>query len=1015
MRCPTSRRSPPWPATPLAGAAALQLTATGAATQPELDLAVTGTDLRAANLALSRLTGAFAVAFTAPLGDGPVGLRAKGTAATEGLALDGRALADGRLELALDGELPARGRGGRPRAGLALVSGRGDRPRQHRSRPARRHRPARRPRTRAQGRDAGPGRRTCRWPARSRSAPTSRWARAPSGSRSRSTAAPPACPACRRARRNWSAPGRRCRPRRSSSRRARRVQSLVLTGAGVRLEGEPRYGLADRALGGELRLAMPDLARLQPLVGQPIAGAATLRAGLGGTVELPAITLDGGRPPRGRGPDVRPGDPHGRGEGPARRARRLGQRQCRARAAGGGAGHRLRARRRAAQAHRPDAERAGDAAGGRRRGGADGPLVRGQLAGEARDLAALEAWTGQKLAGSVELDLRLTTPQDRQDATLKLDASDLGGDFGSLRSASLAATLTDALGRGGIDGSLRAQGFAAPEIAVAEPRSPSAAGSPRSTSRRRPPATRPASRSTRRRRGAGRHGARKTIRVTQGHGQGGRRDHAPRAAGDHDARRRRPGRRPARRRARPGAAPGQAAARPDPGRRRAEPGRPAAGDPGAVRRAAAGRHGPGRLTLSGTRARPEVALDATVANAALDPAAKVKLDGKLTGTLRGGRLDADLSLSGLGSAPLTARASLPATFTLDPVLSRSRQRQPERQGRRPSRPREGGAVVALGGTQLAGTLQAALDLSGTLQQPALAGTLDLDGGSVQDVASGLILRKLALRARAAGDRLTIERLTAADPTGGTLRAGARCACSPAAGSATTSPSTPSGRACSTTRWAWSSSPGRSVRPATSPRHWRAAISRWTAPTSRSPTDWPLRPGDRGHGGQPGRRPARPTQRPAVAPFAVGFDITVDIPGRLFVRGRGLDSEWSGKLTLKGDLADPLVEGELDVRRGHFDLLDRRFTIDRGALDFVGSRPPIPMIDLATTARTAEVTVTLTLQGPAADPKIRSPASPPCPRTRSCRASCSAPRPRGSRRCRACGSPPPSRSCRAAAS
>ena len=96
-------------ATPLAGAAELKLTASGAATQPELDLAVTGTDLQAANLAMSRLTGAFAVAFSAPLGDGPVGLRAKGTATTEGLALDGRALADGRAELALDGELPARG------------------------------------------------------------------------------------------------------------------------------------------------------------------------------------------------------------------------------------------------------------------------------------------------------------------------------------------------------------------------------------------------------------------------------------------------------------------------------------------------------------------------------------------------------------------------------------------------------------------------------------------------------------------------------------------------------------------------------------------------------------------------------------------------------------------------------------------------------------------------------------------------------------------------------------------
>ena len=76
--------------------------------------------------------------------------------------------------------------------------------------------------------------------------------------------------------------------------------------------------------------------------------------------------------------------------------------------------------------------------------------------------------------------------------------------------------------------------------------------------------------------------------------------------------------------------------------------------------------------------------------------------------------------------------------------------------------------------------------------------------------------------------------------------------------------------------------------------------------------------------RPRRLPSRPSRSPSPSTSAL------DIPGRLFVRGRGLDSEWNGKLALKGDLADPLVEGEIDVRRGHFDLLDRRFTIDRGA-------------------------------------------------------------------------------------
>ena len=115
--CRTCAASPALAGTPLAGAAELKLTASGAARQPELDLRSTARTCTPRAWPLSRLTGAFAVAFDAPLGEGPVGLRAKGTATAEGLALDGRALADGRLELTLDGELPAQGDAVRPRAG----------------------------------------------------------------------------------------------------------------------------------------------------------------------------------------------------------------------------------------------------------------------------------------------------------------------------------------------------------------------------------------------------------------------------------------------------------------------------------------------------------------------------------------------------------------------------------------------------------------------------------------------------------------------------------------------------------------------------------------------------------------------------------------------------------------------------------------------------------------------------------------------------------------------------------
>ena len=105
---------------------------------------------------------------------------------------------------------------------------------------------------------------------------------------------PVALPGCRRARRSWSG-RRRPSPRvLSSSRMSRRpIERLELVGTGLRLEGNPRLGLADHSLGGELRLTVPDLKPLQAALAQPIAGDLGLRATLGGTLDVPQVGIDG--------------------------------------------------------------------------------------------------------------------------------------------------------------------------------------------------------------------------------------------------------------------------------------------------------------------------------------------------------------------------------------------------------------------------------------------------------------------------------------------------------------------------------------------------------------------------------------------------------------------------------------------------------------------------------------------------------------------------------------------------
>ena len=55
--------------------------------------------------------------------------------------------------------------------------------------------------------------------------------------------------------------------------------------------GNPSLGL-ERQLGGRVTVELPDLARLEPLVKQPIGGKVAATADLGGTVEAPSVALD---------------------------------------------------------------------------------------------------------------------------------------------------------------------------------------------------------------------------------------------------------------------------------------------------------------------------------------------------------------------------------------------------------------------------------------------------------------------------------------------------------------------------------------------------------------------------------------------------------------------------------------------------------------------------------------------------------------------------------------------------
>ncbi|WP_045222267.1 translocation/assembly module TamB domain-containing protein [Desulfonatronum thioautotrophicum] len=131
-------------------------------------------------------------------------------------------------------------------------------------------------------------------------------------------------------------------------------------------------------------------------------------------------------------------------------------------------------------------------------------------------------------------------------------------------------------------------------------------------------------------------------------------------------------------------------------------------------------------------------------------------------------------------------------------------------------------------------------------------------------------------------------------------------------------------------------------------------------------------------------PRTDPQEPQTPDIPMNLDIDVRFPARIFVRGRGLDSEWGGNLRVTGTASEPDVRGEIQPHRGRLDLLGRRFIIDpQSVIQFAGGQPPLPFINLAAsqTRRDPEGERTFTVRVSGVPPDIPPPtltADPPLP-------------------------------------
>ncbi|MGD9535659.1 MAG: translocation/assembly module TamB domain-containing protein [Alphaproteobacteria bacterium] len=137
--------------------------------------------------------------------------------------------------------------------------------------------------------------------------------------------------------------------------------------------------------------------------------------------------------------------------------------------------------------------------------------------------------------------------------------------------------------------------------------------------------------------------------------------------------------------------------------------------------------------------------------------------------------------------------------------------------------------------------------------------------------------------------------------------------------------------------------------------------------------------------KPGEAPAEaePSESSSDAESAsgsvpMGLDLTIDVPGRMFVRGRGLESEWAGNLTVGGTTDEPAFYGALHVVRGNFDLLGKRFDLAEGRITIPEDAPLDPEIDMLAEATATGITAQLRMEGSIKRPELSLTSQPVLP-------------------------------------
>ncbi|MCF8467128.1 MAG: translocation/assembly module TamB domain-containing protein [Sneathiella sp.] len=345
---------------------------------------------------------------------------------------------------------------------------------------------------------------------------------------------------------------------------------------------------------------------------------------------------------------------------------------------------------------------------------------------------------------------------------------------------------------------------------------------------------------------------------------------------------------------------------------------------------------------------------------------------KLDATLKDGQLAFSGDVTGVEATTIEASGGLPLTVSLTPPYFPVNENKPVNlKIKIDSDIKKIWPFLALDTQVMSGQLQADAMASGTVSAPVLVGTATLTDGEYENIEQGTILKQITLKADIEDSQTLKFEVTAADEEGGTIKSTGRV----------------------------------DFAKLTDPRVDMKILLENLLAVNRDDVsvtadgDIEIKGGLKALGvtggittdevniniggavapnvvtlnveeiNRPGAKAKAEADGETVKPSKIALNLTLDLPKRVFIRGRGLDSEWEGKFTIKGTAKAPIIEGYLSPVRGQFSFAGKSFKLQKGEIALLGDRTLDPELNLSAQYVGSSVTATVTISGTTSNPKI----------------------------------------------